>query len=40
MNNKEAVKYIEENIPPSKEKEIIITFIANSQRGIVRGYME
>jgi len=40
MNNKEAVKYIEENIPVSKEKEIIITFIANSQRGIVRGYME
>ena len=40
MNNKEAVKYIEENIPASKEKEIIITFIANSQRGIVRGYME
>jgi UDP-N-acetylglucosamine acyltransferase len=40
MNNKEAVKYIEENIPDSKEKEIIITFIANSQRGIVRGYME
>ena len=40
MNNKEAVKLIEENIPASKEKEIIITFIANSQRGIVRGYME
>jgi len=40
MNNKEAVKYIEENISASKEKEIIITFIANSQRGIVRGYLE
>jgi len=40
MNNKEAVKFIEENIPASKEKEIIITFIANSQRGIVRGYLE
>ena len=40
MNNKEAVKYIEENIPASQEKEIIITFIANSQRGIVRGYLE
>ena len=40
MNNKEAVKHIEENVPASKEKEIIITFIANSQRGIVRGYME
>ena len=40
MNNKDAVKFIEENIPMSLEKEIIITFIANSQRGIVRGYME
>jgi len=40
MNNKEAVKHIEENIPASPEKEIIITFIANSQRGIVRGYLE
>ena len=40
MNNKEAVKFIEENIPVSKEKEIIINFIANSQRGIVRGYLE
>ena len=40
MNNKEAVKSIEENIPASKEKEIILTFIANSQRGIVRGYLE
>jgi UDP-N-acetylglucosamine acyltransferase len=40
MNNKEAVKHIEENIPASAEKEIIITFIANSQRGIVKGYLE
>jgi UDP-N-acetylglucosamine acyltransferase len=40
MNNNEAVKYIEENTPASDEKEIIITFIANSQRGIVRGYLE
>ena len=40
MNNKDAVKYIEENTPASKEKEIITTFISNSQRGIVRGYME
>ena len=40
MNNKDAVKHIEENISPSGEKEIIIAFIVNSQRGIVRGYME
>jgi UDP-N-acetylglucosamine acyltransferase len=40
MNNKDAVKHIEENIPSSDEKENIITFIANSARGIVRGYLE
>jgi UDP-N-acetylglucosamine acyltransferase len=40
LNNREAVKYIEENIPNSEEKENIITFIQNSQRGIVRGYLE
>ncbi|MDR3220277.1 MAG: acyl-ACP--UDP-N-acetylglucosamine O-acyltransferase [Dysgonamonadaceae bacterium] len=40
MNNKDAAKYIEENIPSSEEKENIITFIANSSRGIVRGYLE
>jgi UDP-N-acetylglucosamine acyltransferase len=40
MNNKDAVKYIEENIPFSEEKENIITFIVSSARGIVRGYLE
>jgi len=40
MNNKDAVKYIEDNIAPSEDKDIIISFIQNSQRGIVRGYLE
>jgi UDP-N-acetylglucosamine acyltransferase len=40
MNNKAATKFIEENILNSEEKENIITFIASSQRGIVRGYLE
>jgi len=40
LNNKEAVKSIEENIPESEEKREIINFIQNSQRGIVRGYLE
>jgi UDP-N-acetylglucosamine acyltransferase len=40
LNNKDAVKYIEENIPFSEEKENIITFIVGSSRGIVRGYLE
>ncbi|GHU61303.1 acyl-[acyl-carrier-protein]--UDP-N-acetylglucosamine O-acyltransferase [Bacteroidia bacterium] len=40
MNNKDATKFIEENIANSEEKENIITFITSSQRGIVRGYLE
>jgi UDP-N-acetylglucosamine acyltransferase len=40
MNNKDAVKHIEENISASAEKENIINFVANSARGIVRGYLE
>jgi UDP-N-acetylglucosamine acyltransferase len=40
MNNRDAVKYVEENMPDSEEKENIITFIVNSARGIVRGYLE
>jgi UDP-N-acetylglucosamine acyltransferase len=40
MNNKDAVKYVEDNIPDSEEKTNIIAFIQSSQRGIVRGYLE
>ncbi|MDR0613376.1 MAG: acyl-ACP--UDP-N-acetylglucosamine O-acyltransferase [Dysgonamonadaceae bacterium] len=40
LNYREAVKQIEETVPHSAEKEAIVTFILNSQRGIVRGYFE
>jgi UDP-N-acetylglucosamine acyltransferase len=40
LNNSVAVKYIEANIPESIEKREVLSFIANSQRGIVRGYLE
>jgi len=40
MNNSAAVKHIESNIPNGQEKEEILYFITNSQRGIVRGYLE
>jgi UDP-N-acetylglucosamine acyltransferase len=40
LNYKEAVKQIEETVPSSAEKESIVSFILNSQRGIVRGYFE
>lgn len=40
LNNTDAVKQIQINTPDSEEKENILSFIANSQRGIIRGYLE
>jgi len=40
LNNSEALKFIEANIPDSEEKKEVITFVVNSQRGILRGYLE
>lgn len=40
MNNSAAVKYVEANIPDKEEKREILYFILNSQRGILRGYLE
>jgi UDP-N-acetylglucosamine acyltransferase len=40
LNYKDAVKQIEEKIPGSEEKTAVVSFIQNSQRGIVRGYFE
>jgi UDP-N-acetylglucosamine acyltransferase len=40
MNNSAAIKYIEANVSDSVEKQEIINFIASSQRGIIRGYLE
>ncbi|GBU07360.1 UDP-N-acetylglucosamine acetyltransferase [Bacteroidales bacterium] len=40
LNNSEAVKQIEAKIPDSEDKEIVLSFIRESQRGIIRGYLE
>jgi acyl-[acyl-carrier-protein]--UDP-N-acetylglucosamine O-acyltransferase len=40
LNNSEAIKFIEANIPDSDEKKEIVTFVVNSERGILRGYLE
>jgi UDP-N-acetylglucosamine acyltransferase len=40
LNNSAAVKQIESVIPDSEEKREVVAFIANSQRGIIRGYLE
>lgn len=38
-NNKiQALKLIEQDLPPSEEKEHILDFIRNSERGIIKGY--
>ncbi len=40
LNNSMAVKHIEANIPDGEEKKEVLSFILNSQRGIIRGYLE
>jgi len=40
MNNSEAIKYIDSQLPDSIEKANIVDFVTNSKRGIVRGYLE
>lgn len=40
LNNTDAVKHIESKVPDSFEKENVLTFVNNSQRGIIRGYLE
>jgi len=40
MNNSEAIKYIDSQLPDSPEKTNVVNFVTNSQRGIVRGYLE
>jgi len=40
LNNSDAVKAIGTNIPDSEEKDEITQFIINSQRGIIRGYLD
>ena len=38
LNNKKAIEKIESDIPRSKEREMILDFIKNSERGIMKGY--
>lgn len=38
-NNSDAVERIEAELPASKERDEIIMFVRNSQRGIIRGYV-
>ena len=37
MNVSDAVKYIEENMPQTPERDIILNFVRNADRGIIRG---
>ena len=38
MNNSEALKHIEDNYPQSEERDIVIKFVRDSKRGIMKGY--
>ncbi len=38
LNNSDAVEKLEAEMPASKERDEIILFIKNSQRGIIKGY--
>lgn len=37
-NNTEAIKRIEKELPQSQERDLIINFVKNSKRGIMKGY--
>ncbi|HON19382.1 MAG TPA: acyl-ACP--UDP-N-acetylglucosamine O-acyltransferase [Salinivirgaceae bacterium] len=38
FNYSDAIKYIETEMPESKEKDEIVSFVKNSKRGIMKGY--
>jgi UDP-N-acetylglucosamine acyltransferase len=38
LNNTKAVEEVEHNIPQSKERDYIVSFIRNSESGILKGY--
>jgi UDP-N-acetylglucosamine acyltransferase len=38
LNNSQAIDRIEAELPASSERDEIILFIKNSQRGIIKGY--
>lgn len=37
MNHREAVNYIESNVPSTPERDLIVDFVKSSKRGIMRG---
>lgn len=39
LNNSDAIERIEAELPATKERDEIILFVRNSQRGIIRGYL-
>ena len=39
-NNSQAIEKIEKDIPKSKEKNIVLNFIKNSERGIIKGLLD
>ena len=40
LNNTQAIDLIEQELPHSEERDYIVNFIRESQRGIVRGYID
>jgi acyl-[acyl-carrier-protein]--UDP-N-acetylglucosamine O-acyltransferase len=39
MNNKAAVKHIEETMPQTPERDLVVSFVKESKRGIMKGFM-
>ena len=39
LNNSDAIERIEAELPATKERDEIVLFVRNSQRGIIRGYL-
>ncbi|MCQ2325665.1 MAG: acyl-[acyl-carrier-protein]--UDP-N-acetylglucosamine O-acyltransferase, partial [Paludibacteraceae bacterium] len=37
MNISQAIAYIEENMPASKERDMILSFVKSSPRGVIKG---
>ena len=39
LNNSDAIERIEAELPATKERDEIILFVRNSQKGIIKGYI-
>ncbi|MCL1942921.1 MAG: acyl-ACP--UDP-N-acetylglucosamine O-acyltransferase [Candidatus Azobacteroides sp.] len=40
LNNTDALQKIEEELPATRERDMILSFVKNSERGIIKGYKE